>query len=87
MALNFKLKLNTRGVNELLTKSIKPDLKKRIDRVQAVASQGMENPDGMTVIDASDHNRARFIVLTTTEEAMHGEANDRRLTRALDAAR
>jgi hypothetical protein len=82
------LKLNTQGINELLTgPEVNADLQARAERVQAAASAHMQDPTGMTVVEAGDSKRARYIVITTNPEAMQGEMKDRRLTRAIDAAR
>lgn len=77
-----KFVLNKKGVNELLhSPGIKADLKARAERVAAEAGPGME----VAVDDGK--NRSRAAVITVTPEAMEGEATDRRLTRAIDAAR
>lgn len=83
----MRLEVNKAGVNQLLTQAVKPNLLARAQRVQAVAGAGLDNPAGMLVVDASDSNRARYIILTTTAEAMNAEATSRKLTRAIDAAR
>lgn len=83
----IRLDLNTKGVNQVLTREVKPDIERRARAVAARASAGMTDPAGMTVVDASDARRCRFIVLTTTTEAKRAEANDRRLTAAIDAGR
>jgi len=83
----IKLDLNTKGINQLLREEVKADIQARAERVQLAASEGLQDPAGMLVVDASDDKRARFIVLTATAEAMQAEAADRRLTRAIDAAR
>ncbi len=78
----MRLVLNKQGVNDLLhSPGVVADLRERADRVAAAAGEGME------VTEASDDNRARFVVVTATAEAIIGEASDRRLTRAIDAAR
>lgn len=86
--MSFLLKLNSAGIKQLLHEpGIEADLKRRAENVQAIASEGMTDPEGMTVVEAGDPHRARYIVITTNPEAMLGEAKDRRLTRAIDAAR
>ena len=76
------IKLNSAGVRQLLHEpGVKADLNARALRVAARAGDGME------VQDADDENRARAVVITATAEAMRGEATDRRLTQAIDAAR
>ena len=84
----MKIKLNSAGVRQLLHEpGVVADLKARADRVALAAGAGLDNPEGMAVIEAGDDKRARFIVLTQTAEAMSAEASDRRLTRAIDMAR
>lgn len=82
----MRLKLNRAGVNQLLRVEVKDDMHRRARAVATRASAGLTEPEGMTVIDASDGNRARYIVLTTTVEAMRAEGNERILTRAIEAA-
>lgn len=86
--MTIRIVLNSAGVRQLLQEpGVKADLKERADRVAAVASAEMEQPEGMLVDEASDAIRARYVVITANAEAMRGEALDRRLTRAVDAAR
>lgn len=77
-----RIVLNSKGINELLhSPGVQADLKARAQRVADTAGDGME------VTEAGDRNRARYVVITTTPEAMTNEAIDRSLTRAIDAAR
>lgn len=78
----FKFILNRAGINELLhSPGVDADLAARAERVKEAAGVGME------VTEAGDGNRSRYVIVTATPEAMRGEALDRRLTRAIDAAR
>lgn len=77
-----RIVLNRQGVNALLHDAgVQADLRARAENVAQAAGDGME------VTEAGDQNRARYVVVTATAEAMRGEALDRRLTRAIDAAR
>lgn len=86
--MTVRVKLNSAAVRNLLHDGrIESDIRRRAEAVAAQASSGLEDPSGMTVIDAGDSRRARSIVLTTTFEARMAEAHGRALTQAIDAAR
>ena len=74
--------LNRKAVRDLLRSAeVKADLERRARSIAAAAGPGneMESETGS--------NRARAAVVTETAEAMHAEATNRSLTRALDAGR
>lgn len=78
----IRLVLNSKGVNDLLhSPGVQADLKRRAEAVAEAAGEGNE------VTEAGDKNRARYVVVTATAEAMLAEANERTLTQAIDAAR
>lgn len=83
----MKIKLNSAGVRQLLRVEVRDDIEARAKRVADQAGAGLDDPAGMTVIEAGDDRRARYIVLTTTAEAVSAEATQRVLTAAMDAAR
>lgn len=80
--MTVKVKLNSKGVRELLrSQEVLADLEERADRVAAAAGPGHR-------VEAEiGPNRARAAVITDTPEAMVAEATNRTLTRAVDAAR
>lgn len=76
------VRLFRKGVVELLKSSeILSDLEARANRVANSAGEGFE------VDSEVGARRARASVRTVTFDAMKAEAEDRALTRALDAAR
>lgn len=77
-----RIELNSQGVRDLLRSSeVKADLQRRADNIAAAAGPGF-------VADSTTGpNRARASVGTTDIESMRAEAEDRALTRALDAGR
>lgn len=80
---NVRIELNFRGVGDLLrSDEVAQDLRRRAERVAAAAGEGME-------VDESrgSGGRRRASVRTATTEARLAEAKERRLTRAVDAAR
>jgi hypothetical protein len=86
MASNVRLVLNHREIARLLNgegqyRGVAVDLRKRAERVASQAGPGME------VLQGESTKRATARVVTGTVEAMEAEARDRRLTRAIDAAR
>lgn len=60
---------------------MKADLERRAQRIAAAAGGGVEAEASV------GPNRARAAAFTATFEAMHDEATNRSLTRALDAGR
>lgn len=79
---NVKIKLNRKGVVELLKSTeVADDLDRRAQKIAAAAGPGHR-------IEANEtRNRARVAVITDTFEAMRREATDRSLTNAIDAGR
>lgn len=78
-----KFKANRAGFIALRNSSeVMADLGSRASRIAAAAGEGMEvrGPE-------RGRQRARAAVLTATFPAMHREATDRALTRALEAGR
>lgn len=76
------VRLNRKGVTVLLkSPEVKADLEARANRVANAAGEGFE------VDSEVGPQRARASVRTVTFDAMKSEAEDRALTRALDAAR
>lgn len=79
---NVKIKLNRRGVIELLKSvEVEADLTRRGDAIAAAAGPGHRVEIGETP------NRARVAVITDTVDAMLSEATSHTLTRAIDAGR
>jgi hypothetical protein len=79
---NVRIKLNSAGIRQLLRSSeMEADLRRRAERIAATAGEGFEASSMV------GPNRARASVITTTYEAMAAEAQERRLTRAIDAGR
>lgn len=77
-----RIELNSAGVRSLLRSSeVLADLRERAERIAASAGPGMK------VSAQAGSNRARASVVTATFEAMHREATERALTRAVDAGR
>jgi hypothetical protein len=84
-----KIKLNSSEIRKLLQgksqySGVREDLERRA-RAIAAAAGGSEA--GFEVGTNVGPNRARASVVTTTAEAMRAEAEDRTLTRAIDAGR
>ena len=74
--------MNSAGARAVLTSGpVQAFLKARADRIAASAGPGM------VASASSGRSRARAVVVTTTPQAMRGEAKDRRLTRAIDSGR
>jgi hypothetical protein len=74
--------LNSDGVREVLrSPGVLAELTARAKRIAAAAGPGME------VDTEVGQNRARASVRTATLDAIKAEAEDRALTRALDAGR
>lgn len=85
---NLRIVLNRKGVKTLLTSDkVLADLVRRANAV-AVAADGNSGRGGDHSIESAvGRNRARAAVYTDTFNAMHREADQRTLTRAIDAAR
>lgn len=92
MAADVRVRLNSRGVREVLnSKEIRSDLYRR---AQAIAERAGTTPvDEETGEPAHDfavrngRSRARASVWTATPQAMQSELTDRTLSSALDAGR
>lgn len=83
MAMQVKIELNREGIVQLLQSSdVEKDLARRGEAVAAAA--GTEDYESRTWIG---FDRARCTVAPTTFQGRQDEANDKRLTRAIDAAR
>lgn len=77
-----RIELNSQGVRELLkSNEIKADLQRRAEAIARAAGPGFI-ADSMV-----GPNRARASVGTTDIDSMRAEAEDRVLTRAIDAGR
>lgn len=79
---SVRIKLNRAGVQQLLTsQEVTDDLTKRGERMAAAAGEGVEA--------TTTRNRDRTVVFVSTEtfDAMRAEAEDRTLTRSIDAGR
>ena len=79
---SVRIKLNRAGVQQLLTsQEVTDDLTKRGERMATAAGEGVEA--------TTTRNRDRTVVFVRTEtfDAMRAEAEDRTLTRAIDAGR
>ena len=82
MAQSVRVVINSAGVKDLLQSvEVQRDLRARAERIAAAAG------DGMTAELGVGKNRARAQVYTETIDAMRAEADDRALTRAIDAGR
>lgn len=79
---SVRVVLNRKNVRELLrSEGVRDDLVRRARNIAEAAGPGH-------VVDSQiGRNRARAAVITGTFEAMHAEARDRNLTRAIDAGR
>lgn len=78
----IRVQLNKAGVRALLvSQDVADDLTKRGDRIAAAAGEGFE------VTTTKNRDRVVVFVRSTTFEAMRAEAEDRALTRAIDAGR
>lgn len=78
----FRLKLNKDGIVALLqSEEVQQDLAARGERIAATAGEGVEAE--LT----KNRDRAVVFVRTKTNEARKAEAEDRALTRAIDAGR
>ncbi|KQY58317.1 hypothetical protein ASD11_01225 [Aeromicrobium sp. Root495] len=82
MATRIRIKMNDQGVRDVLrSEGVRADL---LRRAQAMADAGGE---GMEASSEVGQIRARATVRTATPDAMRAEAEDRALTRAIDAGR
>lgn len=82
MGAKVTVKINRAGVRALLTgPEMQADLARRAAAIAEAAGEGMVADAGVT------GSRARAAVITQSVEAMRAEAEDRALTRALDAGR
>lgn len=78
----MRIELNSKGLRQLLrSPEVLADVEQRAQRIAAAAGEGFEASAKL------GPNRARASVVTATAEAMLAEAEDRALTRALDAGR
>lgn len=78
----MRIVLNRRNIRQLLrSEAVRADLKRRADNIARAAGPGH------TVDSEIGRNRARAAVITTSFQAMHAEARNRNLTRAIDAGR
>lgn len=78
----LRIKLNRRGVQQLLaSQDVADDLTKRGNRMADAAGEGVE------VTTTRNRDRAVVFVRTATYDAMKAEAEDRTLTRSIDAGR
>lgn len=79
---SVRVKLNSAGIRSLLTSSeVAADLTDRGERIAATAGDGVE------VTTTRNRDRAVVFVRTETYDAKRAEAEDRTLTRAIDAGR
>lgn len=78
----FRLKINRKGIIGVLTSAeVTRDLSSRGKKIADAAGEGVE------VTTTRNRDRAVVFVRTETFEAKKAEAEDRTLTRALDAGR
>lgn len=78
----IKVKINSAGAEAILkSDEVLADLERRAKAIAAAAGDGFETSSMV------GQSRARAGVGTGTREAMRSEAEDRSLTRALDAGR
>lgn len=85
----LRLKLNQKGIRELLqSDEVQADLQRRVDRIAAATGAPDDYDARVDVIGGTSKlGRAMGRVVTATFEARKAEAQDRTLTRALDAGR
>jgi hypothetical protein len=78
------VKLNSAGIREVLqSDDVRQDILRRAEAIKAAAGGGDDYEAGAEVVG----NRVMGWVVTATAEAKRAEAEDRTLTRALDAGR
>lgn len=79
---SVRVALNPKGIVALLqSQAVADDLAARGERIAAAAGEGVE------VRSTTNRDRAVTFVTTATTEARLAEAEDRTLTRAIDAGR
>lgn len=84
----FVFKLNHAGVRKLLrSEGMRAHLEQRAQRIAKAADEAAGADGGHEVRTEIGPNRARAVVVTTSSEAIHGEATQRTLTRSIDAGR
>ena len=80
---SVRVKLNSSGIREVLrSDEVREDILRRAEAIKAAAG-GDDHEAGAEVVG----NRVMGWVVTATPEAKRAEAEDRTLTRALDAGR
>jgi len=78
----IRIDINSEGIQALLKSAgVEADLRARAARIAAAAGPGMEAGSRI------GKTRARASVVTASRKAMKAEAENRALTRALDAGR
>lgn len=78
-----KIKLNSKGVRELLNRpEVQEDLRARAERIRAAAGPSEDFEILETTTD-----RPGVTVITASEAGRRAEAEDRSLTRAIDSGR
>lgn len=78
----LRIKPNRAGIRQLLvSQEVADDLTKRGERMAAAAGEGVE------ATTTRNRDRAVVFVRTETFDAMRAEAEDRSLTRSIDAGR
>lgn len=83
MATSIRIKMNSKGAREILkSPAVAADLLRR-----GYLTQRAAGPGSWLVSLHYGKNRARVSVITADNDARRAEAEDRALTRALDAAR
>lgn len=88
MAGNLRIVLNSKGVRDLLrSPAVAADLERRAKNIAAAADGATGRAGDHAVETQVGPNRARAAVYTDTFNAMHREADQRTLTRSLDAGR
>jgi hypothetical protein len=85
--MSVRIELNHAGVTSLLkSPEVLADMKRRANAVAATANAS--SPGAIFTADSDlGRARARASVFTENTAAMHAEATDRALTRAIDAGR
>ncbi|WP_230670759.1 hypothetical protein [Rathayibacter sp. Leaf248] len=84
MAGKVRVEMNSAGAAAILKgPEVQAELKRRADAIRAAAG----SDEDFTVLEAVGRNRAGAYVITTSREGRKAEAEDRALTRALDAGR
>lgn len=82
--MSFRLEIHNEGFAEVRkSPAIQAQLHAMGERIASAAGGGGD----FEVIDSPGRDRARVVVVTATAEGKRAEAEDRALTRALDAGR